>query len=143
MENETVTGFANHVIENNDSDSSKFGSRIADYTDAEISVLACVFLFLVVFGVGINGSVLYMFIVKRSLHTPMNALFMSLTVCDLGVSITASFISLIHIVGKMKMSDAICDLYGFLSYASGKNKRTLFLVYKLDCQITLICIVFV
>ena len=64
-----------------------FGARIEDYSSGEIAIVALVLGGLAFCGMTINGAVLYMFITKKSLHTPMNALFVSLTVCDFLVSV--------------------------------------------------------
>ena len=98
-----------------------FGARIEDYSSGEIAIVARVLGGLAFCGMTINGAVLYMFITKKSLHTPMNALFVSLTVCDFLVSVCASFVSFIHVTSKTKMSDSICSLYGVVSYTAGTS----------------------
>ena len=109
------------------------GAKITDYTTGELAIIQFYMGILTILGFTCNGIVLYLYFSTKSLQTPMNMLFISLTFGDMLVTCAASFVSFIHTVMVWEMSEQICAIYGFCAYLGGKIDFLIIYSYMSTC----------
>nr|QNN94671.1 ciliary opsin [Malacoceros fuliginosus] len=79
-----------------------------------------IYLFLVaLIGVASNVVLVWVFAANKHLRSPMNWLFISLTMGDIVVAVGGSWVAFTHTAAGLIMDDITCQLYGFITFTGG------------------------
>ena len=84
------------------------------------SIVTVYLFFLSLVGCGLNIVLVIVFSRKKELRTPINWLFMNLTIGDLTVGIGPTTVAFGHSASHTVMADWVCSAYGFLAFFGGR-----------------------
>ena len=89
------------------------------FTDAQLFLIWFFLLIIAFLGITFNGIIIFLYATCRELRTPMNILFVNLTVSDFLVSLLGTFVSGIYSLTQTVMQQGMCEVYGFVTYLGG------------------------
>ena len=97
------------------------GFNLEDYSEAELFFLTTYAFLIAVTSTLVNGALMFVFARTRSLHTPMNTLFMSLIVDGFLCGSFGGWLSFGHSVARKRMSSFACGFDAFMVFFSGNS----------------------
>ena len=95
------------------------GLNLEDYSEAELVVLTLFSMLIGLTSTVVNGGLVFVFVTTRSLHSPMNALFMSLIVDGLICGLFGGWFSFGFGTSRTRMPPFFCGLHAFVVFFSG------------------------
>ena len=94
---------------------------LADFSNLELAGIWFPLLIFGLVGTAGNGIIVYLYITSKDLKTPMNLLFVNLTVGDLIVSVFGTLVSAFYTISNTVMQQGVCEWYGFITFLGGKS----------------------